>query len=274
MKKLLTILLASLMLFAGCTPAPDQPEQTAELQHSGTEVGFKMLRYNWDGYGVGTKEIYTCELSYAILDQLSALRETGETIPEISDEIVDEYAGELPVTPGTVWIECGTVGLFRLNREMTEICKVQTHLGAGKALQMTEELQDLLNQAWFYYPYDCWSGSCENGEITLQQIAKAESAVASVTIDRISVENKPHSENNQITLRILADESKKVVADLRSYQSDDNLAAGDSKEIKLVKGKETTVTFTFGGFYNHPYSITVMIDNTRITLTIDPKSAN
>ena len=40
------------------------------IPHSGYEAGFKMLRYNWDGYGITTKEVFTCDLGYAIIDCL------------------------------------------------------------------------------------------------------------------------------------------------------------------------------------------------------------
>ncbi len=244
------------------------------IPHFGTEAGFKMLRYNWDGYGIDQKEIYPCDLGYAIMDCLSKLQETGEIIPQISDDAVDELAGELPITRGTVWIECKSVGLFRLNPEMTEICEVQTHLGEGKALQMSDTLKELLRQAWHYHPNDCWYGTYENDTVTLQQVYKTDSAIEWVAVDRIHIENKHHSDNNKITLRIRANESKIVNIRLESYQSDDNLGSQDSKEIELIKDGETKVDLTFYGFYNCSYRVSIMVDNTRITLTIKSKSAN
>ena len=133
---------------------------------SGYDAGFKMIQYNWDGYGVLKKEVYNCDLGYAIIDCLSELQGTGYIIPGISDDVVNEFSEELPIARGTVWIECGRVGLFRLNPEMTEICKVQTHLGEGQELQMTDTLKELLVNAWYYHPYDYWSGSYENGTVT------------------------------------------------------------------------------------------------------------
>ncbi len=244
------------------------------IHNTGTEAGFKMLCYRWDGYGISQKEVYTCDLGYVIINCLSQLQKTGEVIPKISDDIVDENTGELPVTPGTMWIECGSVGIFRLNPEWTEICKVQTHLGEGEALQMTDTLRELLVQAWNYYPNDCWSGTYENGEFTLQQVYKEISAVESISVDNIYIENKIDSNNNKITLSVLANESKTVNVSIISYQSDDNLGTLDSKDIVLVKGKETTVDFEFYGFYNTSYRVTITIDNTRITLNINSKGAN
>lgn len=239
------------------------------ITHSGTEAGFKMLRYNWDGWGVSQKEIKTCDLAYAVIDRLSQLRETGETVPKISDDTLDENTGELPITRGTVWIDCGSVGMFRLNPEMTEICKVEAPLGEGKMLEMTDTLRGLLEQAWFYYPYDCWYGKYENGSLTLQQVFKADSAVESIVIESIHIENT-YDPHNKINLSIRSSESKSISVRLQCQQSDDNLAAGDFKDIALTEGKETKVELTFGGFMNTTYYVTIFIDNTMINLTVKP----
>lgn len=242
-----------------------------EIPHSGYEAGFKMLRYNWDGYGIVTKEIYTCDLGYSIIDCLSELQETGEIIPKISDDVINDFVCDLPIRRGTVWIDCGSVGLFRLNPKMTEICAVESHLGEGKVLEMTDTLKGLLRQAWYYHPYDCWNGSYENGTVTLEQVYKKYSAVEWIAIENIHIENVHHSENNQITLRILASETKTANICLKSYQSNDNLGSFDSKEIELVSGEEMTVDFTFYGFYNYTYWVSITIDNTKIDLSINPK---
>ena len=209
-------------------------------------------------------------MGYAIIDCLSALQETGDVIPQISEDTVDEFSLELPVAKGTVWIECGSVGLFRLNPEITEICKVQTHLGEGRVLQMSDTLKELLYQAYYYHPYDYWSGSYENGTVALQQIYKNDSAVEWVAIENIRIENEFHSENNQITLRILAADTQTVNVCLDSYQSDDNRGSSYSKEIALVRGEEATVELAFYGFYSCGYWVSITIDNTKINLTVDP----
>ncbi len=254
--------------------AESSEKTTESIPESGYEAGFEMLRYSWDGYGISQKGIYTCDLGYAIIDCLSNLQETGEIVPKISDDAVNEFSGELPVQRGTLWIECGSVGLFRLNPEWTEICKVQTHLGEGISLQMTDTLKKLLVQAWNYYPFDCWYGTYENGTVSLEQRYKSNSAVEYVEIESIHIENIHHSENNRIVLNIRAKEDKTVTAYLESYQSSDNLGSFDSKEIDLRKGDEVTVEFVFFGFYDYTYFVSIKIDNTRIELTVDPQSDN
>lgn len=240
----------------------------AGITYSGSQVGFRLLRYDWTGDGIGQKNVSACDLADAIIDCLSKLKETGEIIPKISDDAVNESTGQLPVNPGTLWIECGSVGLFRLNPEMTEICKAEAHLAEGKVLQMTDTLKELLKQAWFFYPNDCWSGEYKNGNVTLEQVFKSDSVVDSVRIDRIQIENSPDSVN-KITLYIRANESKKARIELQSQQSADTIGLGDAKEMRLTKNKETKVELTFGGFTDTRY-VTIRIDNTRINLTITP----
>lgn len=245
---------------------------TDNIPHSDTETGFKMLRYSWDGYGVGQKEIKG-DLGYAIIDCLTKLQETGDVISEISKDVVNENSGRLPITSGTVWIDCGSVGLFRLNPEMTEICKVQAHLGEGKVLQMTDTLEELLGQAWYYYPYDFWSGTYENDAVTLRQIFKADSAIEWIEIESMQIENELESQNS-ITLHIWANESKTVEAHFLSSRSNDHLGSFDTKEIELVKGEKTIVEFTFRGFYDSTYWAYITIDNTKIDLTINPQDSD
>ena len=244
------------------------------ISHSGTETGFKLLRYNFDGYGIAQKELTDCDLGYAIIDCLSKLQDTGTVIPAISEDPWDPYAFELPVDRGTLWIECGSLGLFRVDPSVSEICRAQTHLGEAQALQMTDTLAELLRQAWYYYPYDCWQGTYKDGAVTLQQVYKMDSVVDGVVIDSLHIENKIDSANNKITLYIRAKENTTEKVTLETYQSSDNLGSVDSKEITLVQGQETALEWTFYGFYNCTYYLSVTVGNTKITLTVDPRTSN
>lgn len=242
---------------------------TENISYSSAESGFEIIRYSWDGRGFGRKKISDCDLGYAVIEVLSNLKETGEVIPKISDDVLDENLYYAPVERGTLWIDCGSIGLFRLSREMTEICKVETHFGEGKALQMTDVLEELLRQATVYYPYDYWSGTYKDGKITLEQVYKGDSAVEWVAIDGIRIKNEHHSQNNKISLRIKANESKTVKISLESQQSSDNLGSDETKEIELIKGKATTVDFTFSGFYNCSYLVIITVDNTYVNLLVN-----
>ena len=39
-----------------------------DLTESGYQAAIKMMRFNWDGYGISTKWITTCDLAYSIID--------------------------------------------------------------------------------------------------------------------------------------------------------------------------------------------------------------
>ena len=241
------------------------------VPYPGFEAGFKMLRYGWNGYGIDgitAKEVFTCDLGYAIIDCLSKLEETGKTIPKISNETVDEHTGTLSVTRGTLWIECGTVGLFRLDPEMNEICKVQTHLGKGVELRMTDTLKELLTQAWNYFPNDYWSGKYENGTITLNQIYKSDSAVDYVSIDSIDIEDDKWT-TIKIVLTIGAKDSMKTECSL-FCSNGCVIGYGDREEIEISAGEEIKVELLTGGLGDMPHYVTIDIDNTKISLTIEP----
>ena len=235
-------------------------------------AGFTMLRYFYHHFpGVEEKVVRPCRWEAALVEHLSKLPETGETVPHISEGTVNKQSKELPVPRDTMWVECGDVGIFRINPDMTEICKVQTHLGEGKVLQMTDAVKTMLEQAWYYHPYDYWSGTYKNGTVTLLQVHPADSAIDRVEIKDIHIESDVVgcSENNKITLSVRANESKSAYVNLDSYASHDNRGSRERKPIELVKGGETTVELEFVGF-GCPYWVDIVIGNTKITLRVNP----
>ena len=242
------------------------------IPNSNIATGFKILTYQSHNWYVSKKEIKDCDLGYAIIDCLLNLKETGDISPHISDDLVKEFSSEeLPVEGGTIWIECEGVGIFRISSYLKEICKVETHLGEGKVLEMTDTLKELLKQAINYHPYDYWQGEYENDNFNLKQIYKADSAVEWVRIDSIHIENVHHSDDNKITLRIKANETKTAYLNALTYQSDDSLGSTESRQVDLIAGEETVVELTFHGFYNAGYYLEVVIDKTKVSLLIDPR---
>ncbi len=237
------------------------------------DTDFEIMCTQWGGY-ISSKTIPACDLGCAIIDCLTKLQETGAVVPKISDDTFNGYRTDTQVDVGTMWIDCQSIGLFRISPKNNEICKVQTHYGEGKALQMTDTLDELLHQAWCYYPNDYWSGSYKDGKESLRQVYKADSAVEWVAIESISIKNERRNNSNpkncKIKLCIGAKESKTVNACIQSYQSSDNLGSIETKSIELIKGKETTVELAFYGFYNWNYHVTITVDNTKIDLAIDP----
>ena len=236
------------------------------------ETSLIMWRYNWDGWGVSGKHIYSSKLGDDILESVLNLEETGEAIPKISDDIIvmdDIYLSYIPTERGTVWIDCGRVGLFRLDPSMTEICRVETHLGGGVVLEMTETLKELLRQAWYYAPYDYWDGTYSNGEVTLNRVYNGDSAIEWVEIESIHIENAYHTESNKIVFKLKSSENKMVRYHFESYHSSDNFASKKSGYIELIKDEEVTLEISFAGFVDTRYWISLVIDNTSINLTIE-----
>ena len=139
-------------------------------------------------------------------------------------------------------------------------------------LQMTDAVKMMLEQAWYYHPYDYWSGTYENGAVTLSQVHPADSVIDRVEIKDIHIESgvSGRTENNKLTLVVLANESKSAYANLDSYASHDNLGSWENKPIELVKDGETTVELEFVGFV-FPYWVEIRIGNTKIVLRIDPR---
>ena len=236
-----------------------------------TENSFDMLRYNWDGWGLSVKTIAPSNLGYAIIESLAKIEETGKFIPKISDDTIIDYAevNYLPIKNGTVWIDCGKAGLFRLDPSMTEICRVETHLGEGVVLEMTETLKELLRQAWYYSPYDYWDGTYSNGEVTLNRVYNGDSAIEWVEIESIHIENVYHTESNKIVFKLKSSENKIVGYHFESYHSSDNFASMKGDYIELIKDEEVTLEISFAGFVNTRYWISLVIDNTSINLTIN-----
>ncbi len=242
------------------------PEQ--DLTESGYETTVKMLQYAWSGAGVSSKTISTCDIAYLIIDALAAMPETGETVEKISDDSIDGYLYESPVPRGTVWLEIGSK-IYRIDPNFTELCRVETHLGAGVVLDASGNVFKMIYDALHYYPYDFYTGTYNNntGEIELNNVFEADSTVE-VNVKKLKVEKEFNSVNT-ITIELISSVDQKISIRLDSAQSDDNLAAGDYKEIELTKGKAEALELSFGG-WSYSYWITITVDNTRINLMIEP----
>ncbi len=241
----------------------------SQIRYSGPETGFRMVKYTvyWDGGMTTCYDLESCDVGYAMLECLSSLTETGETAARIAEDMpIDEHTRELPVESGTMWLECGSVGLFRISPDRSQICRVDSHLGEGKVLQMTDTLKSLINQAWSY-PTDCWSGTYENGTVTLCQNIKGESAMESVWIEDLQIDEG--GKDNKLTLILVANEDITTEVSVMAEASSDLLCGGDRKEVSFRKGKETRVELSFGGF-QYGYSIHVTVDNTSIWISITP----
>lgn len=240
-----------------------------DLTESGYQAAIKMMRFNWDGYGISTKWIATCDLAYSIIDAVEELTETGETIEKISDAVVDENTTQPPIERGTLWFEVGSK-IYRIDPDFTQICRVEGHLGKGYVMNASEQLKKMISDAWQYHPYDYYTGSYNNetNEIELNHVYDAPSTVH-VHIKKVEVVND-YDPKNKITLELISTVDQSVYVSLFCSQSGDNLAEGDGKDVVLKAGKSETVELTFGGWKDFNYWIDISVDNTRINLRIEP----
>lgn len=240
-----------------------------EPTHSGYEVEIKLLQYTWDGWGISQKTVGACDVAYNIIDALKAMKETGETVPKISDEVFEIFGGPYSAERGTMWIESGNK-IYRLTPGLSQICLVETHFGKGKVLEMTDAFKTNVNNAWHYAPYDYYKGTYNKGDYTvdLESVFKSGSTVQ-LSIKKIQIESG-YDPNNTITVELISSVDQELNIKLHCQQSDDNLAAGDYKTLQLKKGEPTTVDLTFGGWPDCTYWVYIEADFTKAEITINP----
>lgn len=280
MNKILEILflLVFLVLLEGCSAGLAMPTAAGGTEPGGGPASSSasqspdptivMKRYTWDGWGISQKQIFAGELSKAILAELERLVPDGKMAEKLGDGTLPEGgAADLPAARGTLWLEC-SLGLYRLSPELSEICRVETPLGSGTGLTMTDSLKTALAQAWQYYPYDYWLGTFENGKVSLERVYESDSSVEILEIKDVSL-SKGLSAVNHLTLVIRSRTDMEARIDLLSQQSDDNLERGDHKTVQLKKGKAEQVELSFGGF-DMQYYLTISVDQTRLMLTVKP----
>ena len=240
-----------------------------EPTHSGYEVEVELFQYTWDGWGISTKTVGACDVAYNIIDALKAMKETGETVPKISDEVFEIGGGQYAAERGTMWIESGNK-IYRLTPDLSQICLVETHFGEGKVLEITDAFKTNVNNAWHYAPYGYYKGTYNKGDYTvdLESVFKSGSTVQ-LRIKKIQIESG-YDPNNTITVELISSVDQEVNIKLHCQQSDDNLAAGDYRTVQLKKGEPTTVDLTFGGWPNFIYWVYIEADLTKAEITINP----
>ncbi len=240
-----------------------------DLTHSGYTTSFKIFQYTWDGWGISSKTIDACDVGYRIIDALENMRETGETVPKISDDVLELGGGHYSTERGTMWIECDNK-IYRLTPDFSQICLVETHFGKGKTLEITEEFKTDLNNAWNYYPFDYYTGTYHylgDSTVELKSVFKSDSSVK-LSIKDIKVENNYDPENT-MSVELISTVDQTVSVSLRCAASADNLAKGDNQTVELAKGEPKTVELTFGGWPHGRYWVYITVDNTKAEIMIE-----
>ena len=230
----------------------------------------RILRYSWDGWGISTKSVKDCDAVYNIINALENAKETGKTVCKISDQPLEIEGGEYPAERGTMWIEWEDK-IYRLTPELTELCIVETHLGEGKVLEIPDGFTKDVNDLWHYAPYDYYVGTYdkENSEVVLTNVFSSDSSVR-ISVKDIYIENT-YSPKNTVTVELVSDTDRELTIYLECRQSEDNLAEGDAKTVKLQKGVPATVELTFGGWRDFRYLVYIQADLTKAVITVNPK---
>ena len=223
---------------------------------AGSETEVNLLRYTPDGWGISIKEIGDYAIATQFLEALHALTPTGETVPKISDNILELGGGDYPVDRGTFWVEADGK-IYRVNRDYDEVCLVETHFGKGKVLEMTAEFAKLLQNAWYYAPLDSWIGTYKDGDekIELRNAFSAPSTVL-ISVKEIYLDKADRTDNNKIVVELISAVDQTVYVCSFSQQSDE-------------AGVPVTVELSFFGF-SYGYWITLRADNTMVEITINP----
>ncbi|MBR5273366.1 MAG: hypothetical protein IKU25_08275 [Clostridia bacterium] len=237
------------------------------------DIDIVFRQYTWDGWGISSKTLPPCNTGYDIVTALNNLEETGEIIPQLSDEELEvdnvprpsEYYAER----GTMWIECNGK-IYRLTPDYNQICLVDRHYGEGKVLKLTEELRQDIVDAWNFVPFDYYMGEYNRGDKTVEltNVFEAPSSIG-IKIKKIDVSTDDNT-SSSITLEVVSTENQEVVIDLDCQMSSDFLGTGDNKTLTLKKNKPQTVTMAFKGVSDFRHWIDIRADNTIVSITINP----
>lgn len=281
MKKVSLMMLALLLVFScfciiGCEPKSNLnveylPDTTNKpIGNGNSDATVRIIRYDWDGRGTSYKDI-TGATAERILSLLAALPETNEKQKALSALPVFPEPGatcELPAERGTLWVEADGK-IYRIDPELTEIALVNRHLGKGTMLDDAEVCLDEIGNALWYWPWDCWDGTYQGGKLTMEHKYAAETTVT-VNMVRMNVTNDYHPENS-MTVELISTVDQMVTVSVECQRSSDDQAGGEKKTVELVAGKPTTVDLSFGGFKNSNYDVIIFVDNTRVSLRVDPR---
>ena len=244
-------------------------DPAGQKEPSGQGISVKMYLYEWSGAGISSKTIENDSMAYQIASVLSALAETGETIPKVGEgSIHDTEIYESPVDRGTLWIEIDCL-IYRFDRDRTQLCLVDGHFGEGRVLAFTDEVKKLITNAWHYYPKDVYSGTYtyKTDSWTVKHVYEGNTTVQ-ITIKDIEIQKKNKSEN-KITLEVTSSIDQTVKLKSLSARSDDTLGSSDSESLEMKADQPQTAEMTFIGWADGRYWVTIGADNTRLELTIE-----
>ena len=286
--KLMALVLCVIILFSfvGCTPE----ETTENVNNTGDidlakynnikiiesdiaksyedldnkDNGFVLMVY--DPFGnIDQKTIKDCGLAYEISEILNNATPTGEITDKISDEKFSVNANLPSEYVGTFWIVYSSK-IYRISRYIEHVYIVDTYFGEGYEIEVPDEFETLIRDAWYYYPDDYYSGTyvTETNELTISHVFKGISKVQ-IKVKDIYIDTKDQTKN-KILLEVFSSEDISTFVDIQTYISGDSLGIRDGMNLELKNGVPQLIELSFGTSYNHSYWIE--IGNYDITLKI------
>lgn len=222
-----------------------------------------LRHYDWSGRGFSTKVIEGDSFVRRLTRELDALSPSGEEAQALSDGIFDPEATDIPAAPGTLWLQTGK-HLYRVDPGFGAISRVESHYGAGEVLEVPEGLRETIRDAWQYHPRDYYTGTWQNGAVTLNHVYQGDSDVT-IRVLEVDTTQEP---NYHITLELTARQDRNVKLWLHSFLSEDNLGSSDYRELAMTAGVPQTVELYYAIFGGSPHWLTVTADNTVVELKV------
>ena len=245
----------------------------SERDHDECYKTIKLIRYSWDGYGLFSSTFHCMDIVDDIIAELETIEETGEIVEKISDDVIDKdsflYSESYPVDPGMLWLEYDDK-IYRFPFDLSQMCCVETHFGAGVILKPSEELIRNIQVLWAYKGSNYYRGYYCKGSKTIDIFHEfsAESNIQ-LEVKEMCVEQSD-APYNYITVELTAQEDMKIDISLVCRASIDNYSGGDKKTVSLKKNVPKKVKLTFGGWENFAYEIYISMPSYQLEITIDP----
>ncbi len=269
MKKLILLLIALSMLvclFAcGKSKAPEIDE-SKDILEKDELIKIRIYGQYCDGPIFHYKSVQDCKEAYALIELLNNAKKTGESVPKISDDVIDESViREYPVEFGTTWVEIAD-RIYRISHDDSQIWLVKSHFGEGEEIEMTNELKKAVHAVWGYNPNYVYNGMYIAGDETVElEVTNEGNSPIRMKVKSIYIQESYPCEN-KITLELTSSEDIDTVVTLQAKQSEGNIGGSDNESLSLKKDVPETVELEFVGF---PYSYRVYINADRTSAVIN-----
>ena len=202
-----------------------------------------------------------------ILQLLSQATETGEVTEALSDGPFGQKYG-LRADPYTVWIEaCGA--LYRATPDFSELYRVETHLGAGKKLTVSDELRNAVLGAYFCAPRSGRGVTYHYDSNTIETVYEYD-ADAEVDIEILGVAF-PESVRYFPRVRMRVTARKDVTFHVSMAKTPSGCIITDpfvSSEMTLKAGESRTFSLRFEGKPSGTYYMSIYGGGTQVRLKI------